>query len=58
MNAGIGLVPEDRKHQGLFLGLPVRENMSSASLPEISRWSFVNRRRDRDLARHHANNSA
>jgi ABC-type sugar transport system ATPase subunit len=54
MNAGIGLVPEDRKHQGLFLGLPVRENMSSASLPEISRWSFVNRRRDRDLARHHA----
>lgn len=54
MDAGIGLVPEDRKHQGLFLGLPVRENMSSASLSTISRLSFVSRRRDRDLARRYA----
>ena len=54
MDAGIGFVPEDRKHQGLFLGLPVRENISSASLPAISRLSFVSRRRDRDLAKHHA----
>jgi ABC-type sugar transport system ATPase subunit len=55
MAAGIGLVPEDRKHQGLFLGLPVRENVSSASLPSISRMSIVSRRRDRELAKHHAN---
>ena len=54
MEAGIGFVPEDRKQQGLFLGLPVRENISSASLPTISRFAVVSRRRDRDLARHHA----
>lgn len=54
MAAGIGFVPEDRKHQGLFLGLPVRENMSSASLSKISRLSFVSRRRDRDLASRYA----
>ncbi|RFA23532.1 sugar ABC transporter ATP-binding protein [Subtercola boreus] len=51
MAAGIGFVPEDRKQQGLFLGLSVRENISSASLPSISRLSFVSRRRDRDLAK-------
>ncbi|MFD1722262.1 sugar ABC transporter ATP-binding protein [Amnibacterium endophyticum] len=50
MAAGIGLVPEDRKAQGLFLGLPVRENMSSASLASISRLAFVSGRRDRALA--------
>ncbi|WP_104081280.1 sugar ABC transporter ATP-binding protein [Cryobacterium sp. Y11] len=54
MAAGIGFVPEDRKHQGLFLGLSVRENMSSASLPRISRLSVVSQRRDRELARRYA----
>lgn len=54
MDAGIGFVPEDRKHQGLFLGLPVRENVSSASLSKISRLSFVSQRRNRDLARRYA----
>ncbi|WP_281533837.1 sugar ABC transporter ATP-binding protein [Cryobacterium breve] len=54
MAAGIGFVPEDRKRQGLFLQLPVRENMSSASLPMISRLSLVSRRQDRTLARRYA----
>jgi ABC-type sugar transport system ATPase subunit len=51
MAAGIGFVPEDRKAQGLFLGLPVRENMSSASLAGISRMSVVSHKRDRSLAK-------
>lgn len=50
MDAGIGFVPEDRKRQSLFLELPVRENMSSASLEDISRFSVVSRRRDKGLA--------
>lgn len=54
MAAGIGFVPEDRKRQGLFLGLSVRENMSSASLRRISRLSILSGRRDRELARLHA----
>ncbi|MEB3236802.1 MAG: sugar ABC transporter ATP-binding protein [Candidatus Sericytochromatia bacterium] len=30
--AGIGLVPEDRKNEGLALGMPVRDNLALASL--------------------------
>jgi inositol transport system ATP-binding protein len=33
---GIGLVPEDRKQQALFLALAVRENASMAVLPQLS----------------------
>ncbi|MFO7631912.1 MAG: sugar ABC transporter ATP-binding protein [Caldilinea sp.] len=38
---GIGLVPEDRKAQGLILGLAVRVNMTLAHLDAISRADFV-----------------
>jgi inositol transport system ATP-binding protein len=35
---GIGLVPEDRKQQALFLSLAVRTNLSMAAHDKISRW--------------------
>ena len=38
---GIGLVPEDRKGQGLILSLAVRINMTLAHLDSISRVDFV-----------------
>jgi inositol transport system ATP-binding protein len=37
---GIGLVPEDRKQQALFLALAVRINLSMASLKRITRWGM------------------
>src|SRR5277367_2777784 len=37
MSRGIGLVPEDRKKQALFLSLAIRTNMSIASQEQISR---------------------
>ena len=46
--AGIGLLTEDRKLQGLVLGLSVRENFSLPSLPRLSRWGFVQARRERE----------
>ncbi|HLF93914.1 MAG TPA: ATP-binding cassette domain-containing protein, partial [Planctomycetota bacterium] len=49
IRAGIALVPEDRKAQGLFLELAVRENLSIAGL-----WQsgfFVDRAREGGLAR-------
>ncbi len=49
--AGIAYVPEDRKQQGLFLNLPIRTNISSACLDDVSSRGLVSRRRDRDLAR-------
>ncbi|HET7716654.1 MAG TPA: sugar ABC transporter ATP-binding protein [Bauldia sp.] len=35
---GIGLVPEDRKQQALFLSLAIRMNLSMAALDRISKW--------------------
>lgn len=45
---GIGLLPEDRKQQALFLGLAVRQNFSIAALGKLLRWKvFV--REDEEL---------
>ena len=41
--AGVGFVTEDRKEQGIVLSLPVRENISLASLPKVSQFGFVRR---------------
>jgi ribose transport system ATP-binding protein len=38
---GIGLVPEDRKGQGLILALAVRHNMTLANLESVTRFGFV-----------------
>jgi ABC-type sugar transport system ATPase subunit len=50
MALGIGLVPEDRKKQGLVLSLLCRENTTLPTLERLSRFSWVNRRRERALA--------
>jgi inositol transport system ATP-binding protein len=50
---GIGLVPEDRKQQALFLDLAVRENLSIAALQKLSRFGFVKRRAEQALVRHY-----
>jgi len=49
IRAGMGLVTENRKEQGLFLMLAVRENMTSAGLDRLSRLDFVRRRAEREL---------
>jgi ABC-type sugar transport system ATPase subunit len=54
MAAGLGFVPEDRKQQGLFLELSVRENMTSASLAKLSRLTVMSGRKDRALAHDYA----
>ena len=37
---GIGLVPEDRKQQALFLALAVRVNLTMAALGQLRKWRF------------------
>lgn len=44
---GIGLLTENRKEEGLILGLDVRSNISLASLERITRWGFLNHKRER-----------
>ena len=46
MNHGIGLVPEDRKKQALFLSLAIRTNISIAAQEQISRGWFIDERRE------------
>ncbi|CAN5839562.1 sugar ABC transporter ATP-binding protein [soil metagenome] len=47
---GIALVPEDRKLQALVLLLTLRENVSLPSLSRLSRFGFVRRDQERELA--------
>jgi ABC-type sugar transport system ATPase subunit len=52
MALGIGLVPEDRKRQGLVLGMSARANVTLPLLarPQLSRLGFVRGRAETDLA--------
>jgi ABC-type sugar transport system ATPase subunit len=52
--AGLGLVPEDRKRQGLVLPLNCRENTALAALPLLSRAGWVRRAAERDLVQRYA----
>jgi ABC-type sugar transport system ATPase subunit len=49
---GLGLVPEDRKRQGLVPGLTARENLTLPLLgaPALARGGFIRRRAERSLA--------
>ena len=54
IRAGIGLVTEDRKRQGLVLSLSVRENISLPLLRSLSRFGIVDARAERELASRYA----
>jgi ribose transport system ATP-binding protein len=45
--AGIALIPEDRKTEGLILPMSVRENISFATLPKYGGFGFVSPPRER-----------
>lgn len=47
IRAGIGLLPEDRKEQGLALGLSARENFGLPNLRSWMRFGFVQERIER-----------
>jgi rhamnose transport system ATP-binding protein len=46
---GMGLVPEDRQHEGLLLPMTVAENLSLAVLRKLARGGLVSRRAERTL---------
>ncbi len=50
IEAGLALVPEDRKKQGLVLEMPVRENVSLASLRLEQRNGFLNHGRELEVS--------
>jgi len=50
MMLGIGYVPEDRQHQGLALPMSVSENLTLASLKEVSVGPFLSSASEAELA--------
>lgn len=46
---GIGFVPEDRKAQGVLMGRSVRENMSLPLLRRISRFLFLDQKKEEEM---------
>lgn len=50
INAGLALVPEDRKKDGLVLGLDVRKNISLTTLRDIESGGLLSSRKESDLA--------
>ncbi|HKJ95020.1 MAG TPA: sugar ABC transporter ATP-binding protein [Gammaproteobacteria bacterium] len=49
MKLGIGLVPEDRKEQGLVLGMGGRDNTTLPLLGELNTWGFMQTSRETAL---------
>jgi ABC-type sugar transport system ATPase subunit len=47
LRAGLALIPESRKREGLMLGRPARENVSLAALRSVSRAGLVQRGAER-----------
>jgi len=43
VKTGVALLTEDRKRDGLVMQCSIRDNVSLASLPQVSRWGFLNR---------------
>ena len=51
LRAGVAMIPESRKEQGLLLGRPVLENVSLSSLAQVSRAGLVRPRAERRTVR-------
>lgn len=49
IRSGIGLVPEDRKSEGIVGELSVRDNIVMAALPRLTTAGFVSRRRQDEI---------
>lgn len=47
---GIGLLTEDRKNQGLILGMAIYENISLTNLQELSKGGFIQHKREVQIA--------
>ena len=49
IQAGIGLIPEDRKREGLHLELPIRTNMSLVKVKELSKMMAISKKLENQL---------
>ncbi len=52
VGAGIGLVPEDRKLQGLIMNMNVAKNTSMANLDRVSSLGFIQKKKEDELSKY------
>lgn len=50
LRSGIGLIPEDRKQQGLVLGFSVEDNTAYSSLDKMSKGTVIQKAKTAELA--------
>jgi ribose transport system ATP-binding protein len=55
INAGLALVPEDRKKDGLVLGLDVKTNISLTTLHDMQQMGLLNSTKETSLAKKYIN---
>ncbi len=48
---GIGLLPEDRKHHGLVLGMSVEENITLANLKKVLKSGLLNKKEEAEYGK-------
>ncbi|UWQ19960.1 sugar ABC transporter ATP-binding protein (plasmid) [Jannaschia sp. M317] len=53
IGAGIGYLTEDRKAEGIIPGMSVRENLTLALLPRLTRGGQIDRAREREIVQHY-----
>ena len=52
---GIGLLPEDRKSQGVILELSIEQNIALPVLKSISKFFTINRQKEKEIVTQHVN---
>jgi len=50
VNKGLGLVPEERKKDGLVLDMTVRENLSLTNIRKVEKGMFINLDKERNIS--------
>jgi ribose transport system ATP-binding protein len=55
IRAGIALVPEERRTQGLFTLLTIKHNISVMNMKKISKYGLINSQQERNTAKHFIN---
>jgi len=55
INFGIGFVTEDRKNQGLILGMSLRKNVTLGLLRRLTRFLFVLLGKEKSIVKEHVN---
>lgn len=47
---GIGLIPEDRKGQGVLLGMSLQKNITYANMKRVAKYGLISERQDQEIS--------